>query len=63
MHEHLLNRAVTFLTEGHMKVTAPDGESKTLKAAAGDVIWGGPAKHIEENLSDQPFEVVVVEFK
>jgi quercetin dioxygenase-like cupin family protein len=62
-HEHALNRAVTFITDGNMKVTTPDGESKILKTAAGDVTWGGPAKHIEENLSDGPFEVVVVEFK
>jgi quercetin dioxygenase-like cupin family protein len=62
-HEHTLNRVVTFITDGNMKVTTPDGESKTLKAAAGDVISGGPARHIEENLSEQPFEVVVVEFK
>ena len=62
-HEHTLNRVVTFITDGNMKVTTPDGESKILKTAAGDVTWGGPAKHIEENLSDQMFEVVVVEFK
>jgi quercetin dioxygenase-like cupin family protein len=62
-HEHTLNRLVTFLTDGNMKVTTPDGQSKILKTAAGDVTWGGPAKHIEENLSDQTFEVVVVEFK
>ena len=63
MHEHTLNRVVTFITDGNMKVTTPDGESKILKTAAGDVTWGGPARHTEENLSDQPFEVVVVEFK
>jgi len=62
-HEHTLNRAVTFITDGNMKVTTPDGESKILKTVVGDVTWGGPARHIEENLSDQPFEVVVVEFK
>jgi uncharacterized RmlC-like cupin family protein len=63
MHEHLLNRVVTFLTDANLKVTTPDGESKMLKMAAGDVTTGGAAKHIEENLSDHPFEVVVVEFK
>ena len=63
MHEHTLNRVVTFITDGNMKVTTPDGESKILRTAAGDVTWGGPAKHTEENLSDQLFEVVVVEFK
>jgi len=34
-----------------------------VKTPAGEVTWGGPAKHIEENLSDKPFEVLVVEFK
>jgi quercetin dioxygenase-like cupin family protein len=62
-HEHTLNRVVTFITDGNMKVATPDGEAKILKTAAGDVTWGGPARHVEENLSDQPFEVVVVEFK
>jgi quercetin dioxygenase-like cupin family protein len=63
MHEHVLNRAVTFLTDGQMKITTADGESKIQKTAAGDITWGGQAKHVEENLGDQPFEVVVVEFK
>jgi hypothetical protein len=40
-HEHTLNRVVTFITDGNMKVTTPDGESKILKTAAGDVTWGG----------------------
>jgi uncharacterized RmlC-like cupin family protein len=63
MHEHLLNRVVAFLTDSNLKVTTPDGESKILKMAAGDVATGAAATHIEENLSDHPFEVVVVEFK
>jgi quercetin dioxygenase-like cupin family protein len=63
MHEHVLNRVVTFITEGNMKVTTPEGEVKMVKASPGDVITGGAAKHIEENLNDTPFEVVVVEFK
>jgi hypothetical protein len=54
---------VTYLTEGKMKVTTPEGESKIVVSAPGDVSWGGQAKHIEENLNDKPFEVVVVEFK
>ena len=63
MHEHILNRVVTYLTEGKMKVTTPEGESKTVTSAPGDVTWGGHATHIEENLNDKPFEVMVVEFK
>lgn len=63
IHEHTLNRVVTFLIEGNMKITNPDGTSKIVKTPTGDVTWGGPAKHLEENLNDQPFEVMVVEFK
>ena len=63
LHEHVLDRVVTFITDANMKVTTPDGESKILQASAGDVIFGGQAKHTEENMSDKPFEVVVVEFK
>ena len=63
MHEHMLNRAVTYLTPGQMKITSANGETKTATNMVGDVTWGGPAIHIEENLNDEPFEVVVVEFK
>ena len=63
MHEHARNRVVTYLTEGNMKITAPGQEPKVLKNKVGDVTWGGHAKHIEENLSDKPFEVLAVEFK
>jgi hypothetical protein len=48
--QHDVNRVMIYL-------------EKILKTAAGDVPWGGPAKHTEENPSDQLFEVVVVEFK
>jgi quercetin dioxygenase-like cupin family protein len=63
MHEHPMNFVVAFLTDANLKVTTPDGESKTATRAAGDVTWGRQTKHIEENLSDKPLEVLVVEFK
>ena len=63
MHEHSFNLLVTFLTDCKMKVTPPEGESRTATKVAGDVVWGGPSKHIEENLNDKPLEVLVVEFK
>ncbi len=63
MHEHPFNLLVTFLTEAKLKVTTPEGESKVATKAPGDLAWGGPAKHIEENLNDKPLEVIVVEFK
>jgi len=63
LHEHALNRVVTYLTGQKVKVTTPDGKSELSEHQAGDVSWGGPAKHAEENLSDSPLEVLVVELK
>lgn len=63
LHEHALNRVVTYLTGQKVKVTTPDGKSELSQHRAGDASWGGPAKHTEENLSDSPLEVLVVEVK
>jgi quercetin dioxygenase-like cupin family protein len=63
MHEHVLPRVVVFLTETQLKVTAADGKVTEPKAAAGDVIMSGNAKHEELNASGKPFEVLVVELK
>jgi predicted metal-dependent enzyme (double-stranded beta helix superfamily) len=63
MHEHGLNRVVTYLSDQKLRVTTPDGKSEIVEHKAGDVSWGGPGKHKEENLNSTPFEVVVVELK
>ena len=63
LHEHALNRVVTYLTSQKVKVTTPDGKSELSEHQAGDVSWGRPAKHAEENLSDSPLQVLVVELK
>ncbi len=63
MHEHVLNRVVTYITDQKLKVTTPDGKSEIVEHKAGDVGWGGPTKHKEENIADKLFEVVVVELK
>ena len=63
LHEHALNRVVTYLTSQKVKVTTPDGKSELSQHGAGDASWGGPAKHTEENLNDSPMEVLVVELK
>ena len=63
MHEHALNRVVTYLSDQDFRVTNADGKVEHPTHHAGDVSWGGPAKHKEENLSDKTFEVLVVELK
>jgi uncharacterized RmlC-like cupin family protein len=63
MHEHLLNRVVTYVTDQDFQVTTADGKVEHVQHKAGDVSWGGHVQHKEENVSDKPFEVIVVELK
>ena len=63
MHAHTLNRVTVFLTDQNMRSIDPDGTTAVTKHKAGEVIWGAPHTHKEENLNDQPFEVLVVEIK
>jgi hypothetical protein len=63
VHQHPVNRVVTFLTDQDFRVTSQDGKVERQTHKAGEVSWGGPATHQEENLSDKSFEVVVTEVK
>jgi len=61
-HQHSLNRVTVFLTGQDFRVTA-GGKVDSVQHRAGDVAWGTPLTHQEENASDQPFEALVVEIK
>jgi len=63
MHEHKLNRVTIFLTDQHFSAKDPTGKVTTTDHKAGDIAWGAALEHAEQNLSDQPFEAVVVELK
>jgi quercetin dioxygenase-like cupin family protein len=63
LHEHTLNRVTVFLTDQNVLSTTSDGKSQTGQHKAGEAIWSPPQTHKEQNLSDQPFEVVAVEIK
>jgi len=63
LHEHVLNRVVVYLTDQNGTMTTPDGKTETAQHKAGEVSWGSPTKHREENLRDGTFEAVVMEFK
>jgi quercetin dioxygenase-like cupin family protein len=63
LHEHLLNRVVVYLTDQNGSMTTPDGKTDTAQHKTGEVSWGAPTKHREENLQDSTFEAVVVELK
>ena len=62
MHEHPAG-VVVWLTDGHEKLTSPDGKTQESHSKAGQVSWSAGTKHTVENLSDTPFEVILVELK
>jgi uncharacterized RmlC-like cupin family protein len=63
LHEHVLNRVAVYLTGQNFRVVGADGKTETATRSAGDIAWGERVKHQEENLSDKPFEALVVELK
>jgi len=62
MHAHPDSVAV-FLTDAHVKFTMPDGTSQEENGKAGDSRFAAAGKHNPENLSDKPFDVIVIELK
>lgn len=63
MHSHSTDRVTVFLTDQNFRTKDPTGKVETVEHKAGDVAWGTPIEHTEQNLSDQPFEAVTVEIK
>ena len=62
MHEHPAGVAV-FLTDMKAQFTTPDGESVELDGKAGEATWAEAGPHLPQNMTDQPFELILVELK
>ncbi len=62
MHAHPFYVAV-YLTDVHQKTTDAEGKITEATRKAGEVSFNKPLQHAEENLSDQPFEAVLIELK
>ena len=62
MHEHPASLAV-FLTDGHVRFTLPDGKTQGSDVKAGTTQWAPAGKHLPENMSDKPLELILVELK
>lgn len=62
MHEHPAGQAI-YLTEGHIKFGLPGGKSEEQRGKSGQTMWALAGKHLPENLSDKPFEAILVELK
>ena len=63
LHAHSTDRVTVFLTDQNFRTKDSTGKVATVEHKAGDVAWGTPVEHSEQNLSDQPFEAVTVEIK
>jgi quercetin dioxygenase-like cupin family protein len=62
MHSHPALVGV-MLTDGRIRMTYPDGTTEEITAKAGDVLNMPETVHQPENLTDQAFEVVLIELK
>ena len=51
------------LTNGHLRLTSPDGTSQDFRYRAGDADWVPAQSHAGENMADTPFEFVAVQLK
>ena len=62
-HEHAFPQIIVPLSEVDFAVTSADGTRTSLKGKSGDAIFAQPGRHAEENLLDQPVEILLVELK
>ncbi len=62
MHGHPASLAV-FLADTRGQFTFPDGKTEEFTTKIGQTMFTPAAEHLPENLSDQPFELVLVELK
>lgn len=62
MHFHPDSVAV-FLTDHLVQMTMPDGSTSEVSASAGDTLFLPAGQHLPKNISQQPWEVVLVELK
>ena len=61
--ESVLDRFIVYITDAHVREAPAKGKAEVLQGKPAQFRWAGPAKEKLENLSDQPFEAVVVEFR
>lgn len=62
MHSHP-DLVAFFVTDGDIRFTFPDGSTEEAHVNSGQSMIMAPTTHLPENLSDKPFEVVLVELK
>ena len=51
------------LTDYQVKITFPDGKTEEGRGKAGQASWWPATRHVVENVSDAPMEVLAVELR
>ena len=62
MHSHPAIVVVS-LSDAHVRFADPEGNTQEVRLSAGETMYMPPTDHLPENLSDRPFEVILVELK
>ena len=62
MHEHP-EGVVVFLTDTHTRMTYADGTTQESTRKAGQTFSASAVKHLPENISDKPSEIILIEIK
>ena len=62
MHYHP-DAVAVFFTDQKVRFTMPDETTAVVEAKAGEAAWIPAGHHLPENLSDEPLELILVEFK
>ena len=62
MHYHPDSVAV-FLTDHLVEMTLPDGSTDEISASAGDALFTPAGDHLPKNISDGPWELILIELK
>jgi hypothetical protein len=63
LHEEVFERLLVPLAAARLKVIDSAGVTKTVTYKRAELQWLLPGKEAEENLSGQPYEALIVEFK
>jgi hypothetical protein len=63
MHEYTLNHLIVYFTDQNVRETSPEAKAAVTQHQAFDFSWAGPSTQRVDNLSDKPFEAVVIELK
>jgi hypothetical protein len=63
MHEYTLSHLTVCMSDLNARITPAAGEAEVATHKTGDFNWSLASQQKIENLSDQPFETVILEMK